>query len=482
MDSLLQSADALAYAKGSAVLHMVESWIGPAAFRAGVLAYLAAHADANATAQDLWSALSAASKQDVKAVLTTFLDQPGVPLVSVEPLPGGRVRLKQTRFLNAGAVAPQPQLWRIPLALRYPTADGTTTQRVLLSKSEQIVELTFKTTPAWIHPNADEAGYYRWSVPPPIYSLLAADAGRVLDVRERVGFLGNASALLSAGQLRGDDYARVLEAFASDPDPEVIGNVVAGLAVIRETFFAEGREPALAPFVRRTLAPALARFGNAKRAGEPESVTVLRPLLLEALGDAGRDENVLKSMEALARDYLADAASLDPSLADMAIQMSAIRGDAALFDRYRARFESAKIPADRRRFLKALGNFRDPALADRALGYVFEGPLRPQEVLVIPRAIAAVPAEQGKTFAWMTAHYDKIAARLPSDFLVFLPYFADGCSSARIDAAKAFFAEPAHAPPGTLTELSRVAESVGDCVLLETREGESVRRYTASVR
>jgi alanyl aminopeptidase len=482
MDSLLQSADALAYSKGSAVLHMVEGWIGSPAFRSGVLAYLKSHADANATADDLWNALSKASKQDVRAVLTSFLDQPGVPLVTVEPLPGGRAKLKQTRFLNAGAVAPRAQLWRIPVTLRYPGGSGTTTQHVLLTRAEQIVALATGTTPAWIHPNADEAGYYRWSVPSEVFTRLGSDAGRTLDTRERVGFLGNASALLRAGELRGDDYVRVIEAFASDPDPEVVGNVVAGLEITRETFFAEGRETAFAPFVRLTLASAMQRFGAVKQSGEPETVTVLRPRLLEALGDAGRDETVLSTMERLAGAYVADAASVDPSLADTAIALSAIRGDAALFDLYRERFEAAQAPTERRRFLSALGNFRDPALADRALDYVFTGPLRPQEIMVIPRTMGAVPAEQAKTFAWMTAHYDEIAARLPSDFMVFMPRFADGCSSARIDAAKVFFAEPKHAPPGTTTELSRVEESVGDCVGLDAREGESVRRYTTVVR
>jgi alanyl aminopeptidase len=403
MDSLLQSADALAYSKGSAVLQMVEMWIGPEAFRAGVLSYLKAHADANATADDLWNALSAASNQDVKAVLTTFLDQPGVPLVTVEPLSGGQVKLKQARFLNAGAVAPRPQLWRIPVALRYPDGSGTKTQRVLLTKAEQIVALDTKTTPAWIHPNADEVGYYRWSVPPAMFASLAAEAGRVLDTRERVGFLGNASALLSTGRLRGDDYVKVLETFASDPDPEVVGNVVAGLATIRETFFAEGHEEAFAPFVRRTLAPALQRFGRAKSSGEPETVTVLRPRLLAALGDAGRDEGVLTAMEALARAYVADPASVEPSLADTAIELSAIRGDAKLFDLYRQRFEAAKIPAERRRFLSALGNFRDPALTDRALDYVFTGPLRPQEVLAIPRTMGGITRHANATNISRTA-------------------------------------------------------------------------------
>jgi alanyl aminopeptidase len=442
-----------------------------------VRAYLKAHADGNATADDLWRALSVASQTDVSTVLESFLDQPGVPLVTVTPLPGGRVKLKQTRFLNAGAKAPRIQTWRIPVALRYPSGSGTVTQRVLLTLPEHIFTLTSGSTPAWIHPNADEAGYYRWSVPPEVYARLTTDAAAMLDTRERVGFVGNASALLSAGQLGGDEYVRVLEAFANDPEPEVVGSVVSGLGTIRETFFADGHEAELAPFVRRTLQPALARFGAVRRNGETAAVTALRPRLLDALGDAGGEEAVLSEMERLAAAYVADPTAVDPSLADVAVQLSAIRGDAALFERYRARFEKATVPAERRLFLKSLGNFRNPGLSDKALDYVFTGPLRPQEILAIPRTMAAVPAKQAKTFAWMTAHYDQVAARIPADFMVFMPYFAGGCSTSRVDAAKKFFADPNHAPPGTSTELKRVVESVGDCVVLNAREGESVRRY-----
>jgi alanyl aminopeptidase len=482
MDSLLQSADALAYSKGAAVLHMIERWIGPEAFRAGVLQYLKAHADGNATANDLWNALSAASGKDVAAALSSFLDRPGVPLVAVELLPEGRVKLTQSRFVNAGATPPPGQTWKIPVTLRYPVGALTKTQTVLLTSASQTIRLESKTTPAWIHPNADESGYYRWSVPSETFSKMASQAESILNTRERVGFLGNALALLESGQLRGEDYVKMLQVFASDPDPEVVGNVLAGLGKIRGTFFAEGRDAEFAPFVRTSLAPALTRFGAAKHEGEPERVTALRPNLLETLGDAGRDEGVLTEMERLAAAYLNDPASIDPSLAEKAIQLSAIRGDAALFDRYQARFETATVPANRRRFLSALGNFRDPALADRARAYVFEGPLRPQEVLSIPRNQAKIPTEAGKIYGWMTAHYTELAARIPADFMVFMPYFAEGCSSDRVAAAKTFFGEPDHAPPGTSKELSRVSESVGDCVTLDAREGESVRRYATSVR
>jgi len=63
-----------------------------------------------------------------------------------------------------------------------------------------------------------------------------------------------------------------------------------------------------------------------------------------------------------------------------------------------------------------------------------------------------------------------------------MPYFADGCSSSRIDAAKSFFADPEHAPPGTSKELARVSESVDDCVDLDLREGATVRSYVTEAR
>ena len=481
MDSLLQAADRLAYSKGSAVLHMVEGWIGPESFRSGVIAYLKAHADGNATASDLWNALGAASKQDVKGALSSFLDQPGVPIVSVEPLAGNKVRLTQRRFLNAGSEPPKAQRWRIPIALRYPEGGGMKTQRVMLTAPSQTVTLESASAPAWVHPNAGESGYYRWSVPPEMFARLAAEAKSVLAPRERLGFLGNAAALLDSGTMDGTSYLKVLESFATDPDPDVLRGVLDGLKKIRETFFAEERDAEFAPFVRRTLAPTLAELGMSRRPGEPLGVTMLRPDLLEALGDAGRDDTVLDEMERLARAYLADPASVDPELAGTAVKLSAIRGDPALFDLYRSRFESSKVPAERARLLRALAAFRDPALIDRTLDYAMTGPLRPQEIMSIPRALGENPAARAKTYAWMTQHYDQIAAKIPPDRMVFMPYFADGCSEERWKSAQTFFAEPSHAPQGTATELAKVGESVGDCVRLAAREGDSVRSYTASV-
>ncbi len=55
--------DGIAYGKTAAVLHMLESYVGPENFRAGVNLYLKEHAYGNATASDFWDAMARASQQ-----------------------------------------------------------------------------------------------------------------------------------------------------------------------------------------------------------------------------------------------------------------------------------------------------------------------------------------------------------------------------------------------------------------------------------
>ena len=63
---------------------MVEAYLGEQTFRAGVNAYIQAHEYGNATAKDFWDAQTETSKKPVDRIMSTFVDQPGVPIVDLK--------------------------------------------------------------------------------------------------------------------------------------------------------------------------------------------------------------------------------------------------------------------------------------------------------------------------------------------------------------------------------------------------------------
>ena len=93
--------DDITYNKAGAVVRMLEGYLGPEVFRAGVRKYVTDHAYGNTTPADLWRALEAVSGKPVTAVATAFIEQSGVPLVIADTrcIDGAqRVTLRQERF------------------------------------------------------------------------------------------------------------------------------------------------------------------------------------------------------------------------------------------------------------------------------------------------------------------------------------------------------------------------------------------------
>jgi alanyl aminopeptidase len=456
---------------------MVEQWLGEEVFRRGVIDYINAHAWGNAVGADLWTALSEVSEQDVGAVMSGFMDQPGVPLI-VGSLDGeGRIVLAQQRFLNHGVEAPAHS-WRIPIRLRFGAGERVEKHELLLADGTATIDPGYPID--WFLPDSGAYGYYRWNVPAPMLLLLAERAVELLDPAERIAFLGNAAALLDAGRISGADYLQVLGAFADDPRPEVTEALLDGLGKVQTAFVPDEMRDAFAAYVRETLSPVLDRVGLRSREDEEETVSELRRRLFSWLGGEGRDPEVRAEATRLTRAYLKEPASIDNMLADVALRVAAIDGDRQLFDTYKARFEAAKVPAERERFLASLGAFENPKIQQQALDYVLQGPLRPNEMFTIQRNMADTDRSGRLGFDWMTRNYDAITARIPPMFAAYLPYSANGCSMERLDKAREFFSTPEHGVAGTGATLQRVADQVTDCAALRKREGAGVAAYLQS--
>ena len=112
----------------AAVLRMIEAYVGRDTFKKGVNAYLEAHAYANATSRDFWSAIAAASDKPVDRIMPSFITQPGVPVIRVSaacPANQTQVAMTQRRFLvDPAASAPATPLWQIPVCFALAPSAG----------------------------------------------------------------------------------------------------------------------------------------------------------------------------------------------------------------------------------------------------------------------------------------------------------------------------------------------------------------------
>ena len=100
---------------------MVEGFIGPEAFRAGVNAYLAKFAYRNATSKDFWTVMAESSGQPVDAIFSSFVTQPGAPLmVASYTCENGRESRTvggQQRF-TIGPTPPRASRWTLPVCMK----------------------------------------------------------------------------------------------------------------------------------------------------------------------------------------------------------------------------------------------------------------------------------------------------------------------------------------------------------------------------
>jgi cytosol alanyl aminopeptidase len=421
--------DSITYQKGAAILRMLEVWLGETKFRDAVRAYIAAHAGGSATSADFTAALSKAAGRDVGPVLHAFLDQPGVPLVSLKILCDGRPRamLSVEPYVALGVPAPaQPRRWPVPICLRH--EQGTTCALV-----EERTELALSVCPAWIAPNAGASGYYRV-----VFDASTIDAEK-LTLDERVDLVGNTAALVRAGRLPVDDALDLLANLAPD-------HILDELATAIDEISA-GDDAVRGRAVARIIAPAVRAIG-----WEDEH---LAPRAFYDTVAFAKDVQLTARAMAFMNDWLDGGKT--PS--DLVLRAAAQAGDRKLFDRLLSRLQLAKDPVERARILGVIGALRDPALAELARGLVLKLPLPAEERVAILYAQHAQGHEDLR--AALYRFLEKNAASVPGAALL---YFASGqCSRAHAQAIKKRFGPISERQLNGPRRLARVVEETERC-------------------
>ncbi len=461
--------DGITYGKGAAVLRMLEAWLGDNAFRDGVRAHMRDHAYDVASTADLLAALKKATGKDVEHVAGNFLDQPGTPLVSAQVACAegkpATVTMTQRRYLPAGSDAPQGEPWHVPVCAHFAVDEKKHRQCWVLSERAKAVELPVKGCPKWLHPNADQRGYYQWSVPANALLGLTGAHRAQLSMVERVALVGQLRALLEAGELPVSRYLDALAALASEKHRLVLSNITGSLAQLNRSSVDGDLVAPFRAFVAKVLGPHIDRVGLLPKAGETVDLKLLRPSLLGTYAYVTRDPKLLEEARGLANRFLDDAASVRPEVVTMVLPMAAWGGDEVLWKRLRDAMVAAKDPVTRVALIGALGAFETPALRLRSLGLALDGTLRAQDLGQLMRSSGRPTREA--TWTWMTENYDAIVKVLGESAAPRLPWLGAGfCTPEDRARVEAYFADPARAPDGTARNLGLALEGIDRCVRL----------------
>ena len=472
------SDEAVIYPKGAAVLRMLQGLLGPEAFRAAVRRYLVAHADGNATMEDLVGELS--RDRDIRAAAISFIDQPGIPLVRgrVEcDARGARLVLHQERARSLGSSSPDLR-WVVPVCVRLQNVPG---QRcTLLDREQGILDLGTTRCPRWAHLNANGSGYYRWLVPDRAFHALAKEWPALA----RTERLSAADALFSGaldGAIPAEDVLAHLSPLARDTEPSVPNAAMLFLLKTRLDWTAPEQDDALRAFLRRELRPALDRLGWSVRKGEPSRVTLLRSDLVRFLAlDAG-DPDVLARAAALGRRWIdaggkIERGAVPPDLRDSCVRAAGNAGGTATFDALERILRGSDDSNVRYTAALGLAASNDPGLAARARELVVAPGLRSNDRWLIIQQHAKRPELREAMRRWIVTHQKELPAVLPERKLSYLPEVLAGCSE-DVSEQLASLGPLVKETPGLEYFVQKAREQTRLCVAVRQVQAPSVAAF-----
>jgi puromycin-sensitive aminopeptidase len=426
-----ENFDRITYEKGAAVVRMIERYLGAATFRRGVRAYIRKHRERNTVAADLWNALSRASGEDVAALVRPWIEQEGYPVVEIRRAKSGRrpaLEFRQQRFFEqtarkrTGSRKP-PARWPIPWVGRIGggrRGGRGKLERHLLSGARDRIPL--KHNPRFIYGNADEGGFFRPLHDADEIRRLSESLGSLKAV-ERMGLIDHQWALVRAGRSKIGSMLELAGGFARESDADVLATLRKPLSFIAGSLIpnaAPASSASMQAWLLEHFEEPFAQLGWKPAAYEPDEIRLRRAVLLGIVGGIGESPSVLEISKHHCDRYLEDRRSIDANLADAIVSLAARVGDAALYRRFVDAAVASASAQEKRRFLLALGDFRDKKLIDKTLTFALTEAVATQDVAFLLMRLFANPAARERSWAFMVRRWSRIRKRVPPHLCSYL--------------------------------------------------------------
>jgi alanyl aminopeptidase len=477
--------DSITYEKGGAVLAMFERWMGADNFREGIRLYLRRHRGATATSTDLLAALDEVSDREVTPPFLSFLNQAGVPLVTgaddASCEAGVRtVQLAQERYFPAGSSGNPDQVWDIPLCIRH--AAGTTCAS--LSSAKGNIELP--GCPSWWMPNADGAGYFRFSMSADDWAQLRTRGFRELSDRGRIAVADSVEAAFDSGEMDVEALFPWFSAWVSSPLRQLAVMPMRPLRFLMQDASPPELREAVMAYSGRLYRKRYRQLGWRSRASDSSDTKLLREAVIRFMVMDVRNRNARAKAARLGRSYIGYPSNPKPGLVDaqlagLVLATAVQEGDEGLFDHLLGLLESSSDATSRSRILSAIGHAESPELSARALDLALDPRLRVNEIRHVLRTQFRNPRTRDLAWTWFTANFDGLASRFGSGQLGSSPWNASSfCSKDAAAEVESFFASRVAELSGGPRNLAAVVEAISVCAKKASVHMPGVKRAFGS--
>jgi len=359
VEQMSQAFDSITYEKGEAVITMLEDYVGEAAWRNGVRAYIRRHRLGNTVTDDLWREIEQAAGRPVTAIAHDFTLRPGVPLIRVTGARcvGGRTQVTMTQGQFSRDDPQAAGRWRVPVI----AAAGAAEARTLVQNGAGTATVPGCGT---LVVNYGQTGYYRTLYSPALLSAITRNYARLRPL-DQIGLLADNWSLGLAGYQDAGLALDLVRAAPENGNQRLLIRMANILAQVHGMYGEDAAHRAMVTrFAFARLEPAMRRIGWTARAGEPANDAVLRNELIGTLGALGHPATVAEANRRFAAN---DPSVQGGPLRATILAIVARNADEATWQRFRQLARDERSSQVRVDLYRLLGSVEDEGLARRTL-------------------------------------------------------------------------------------------------------------------
>lgn len=422
---------AIVYAKGGRLLHMMQSWIGETAFRAGLASYFNTHRYANTTGDDLWHALGEASHQDVAALMHAWITQSGYPVVHAS-LEDGELVLRQEQFF-VGPHTSSHKMWPIPLSANMPGLPA------LLDTAELRIPFTRTDT---LYLNSCNTGHFIVHYDDALRHRIISDLkdGRLDDIT-RAQFLNEQMMLARGGIVSSASLIELLALYSDESNEKVWGMMALALSDLKKFVEHDARaERSLRQFTADLARPQYERLGLDARKDESEDDTKLRATILGCMA-YGEDPHVIETLRQ--RYATTPLDQLEPETRDIVMATAVKYGNDTLVDQLIHDYRTSSSQELQNDIVGAIAATTHPEVFARLLPLLKEeSTVRKQDLIRWFVAFLASRYGRSASWRWMRDEWHWIESAFDGDKSYdYFPRYSAGLLNSReqLEEYRAFF-------------------------------------------